>query len=34
MGPFEKGQIVNIPKNIAKILIDDNKVEVVGDWKV
>jgi DNA replication initiation complex subunit (GINS family) len=31
MGPFEKGQIVNIPKNIAKILIDDNKVEVVGD---
>ena len=31
MGPFEKGQIVNIPKDIAKILIDDEKAEVVGE---
>jgi len=29
MGPFEKGQIVNMSKEIAKILIDDNKVEVI-----
>lgn len=28
-GPFEKGQIANIPKEIAKILIDDGKCEVV-----
>lgn len=31
MGPFEKGQIANIPKEIAKILIDGKKVEIVGD---
>ena len=30
MGPFEKGQIANIPKEIVKILIIDNKVEVIG----
>jgi len=29
MGPFEKGQIANIPREIAKILIDDGKAEVV-----
>jgi len=29
MGPFEKGQIANIPKEIVKILIDDNKVEII-----
>ena len=29
MGPFEKGQVANIPKEIAKILIDDNKAEVI-----
>ncbi len=29
MGPFEKGQIANIPKEIAKILIEDNKAEIV-----
>lgn len=29
MGPFEKGQIVNIPKEIAKILIDDKKARSV-----
>lgn len=29
MGPFEKDQIANIPKEIAKILIDDNKAEVL-----
>jgi len=29
MGPFEKGQIVNLPKEIAKILIDDSKAEIV-----
>ena len=29
MGSFEKGQIANIPKEIAKILIDGGKAEVV-----
>lgn len=29
VGPFQKGQIANIPKEIAKILIEDGKVEVV-----
>jgi DNA replication initiation complex subunit (GINS family) len=29
MGPFEKGQIVNIPKEIARILIDDGKAKIV-----
>jgi len=29
MGPFEKGQIANIPKEITKILIDDKKVEIL-----
>jgi DNA replication initiation complex subunit (GINS family) len=31
MGAYEKGQIVNIPKEIAKILIDSGKAEVVGE---
>jgi len=29
LGPFEKGQMANISKNIAKILIDDGKADVV-----
>lgn len=29
MGGFEKGQLVNIPKEIAKILVDDNKAEII-----
>ena len=29
MGRFEKGQVANIPKDIAKILIDDKKCEIV-----
>jgi len=29
MGPFEKGQIANIPNEIAKILVDDKKAEFV-----
>jgi len=29
LGPFGKGQMANIPKNIAKILIDDGKADVV-----
>jgi len=29
MGPYEKGQIVNISKEIAKILIDSNKAEFI-----
>ncbi len=29
LGPFEKGQMANIPKQIAKILVDDNKAEIV-----
>ena len=28
-GPYEKGQIVNISKEIAKILVDDGKAEVI-----
>jgi hypothetical protein len=31
MGPFEKGQIANIPKEISKILIESTKADVVGD---
>ncbi len=31
MGPFEKGDIANIPKEIAKILIDDGKCEIIVD---
>jgi DNA replication initiation complex subunit (GINS family) len=31
MGPYEKGQMANIPKEIAKILIDGRKAEVVGE---
>ncbi len=31
MGAYEKGQIVNIPKEIAKILIDSGKAEIVGE---
>ncbi len=29
IGPFEKGQIANIPKEVAKILVDDGKARVV-----
>jgi len=29
MGPFEKGQIANISKEIAQILIEDKKAEVI-----
>jgi len=29
MGPFEKGQIANIPKEIANILIEGEKAEIV-----
>jgi DNA replication initiation complex subunit (GINS family) len=29
LGPFEKGQMANIPKDIAKILIEDGKAEIV-----
>jgi len=29
MGPYDKGQIANLPKNIVKILIDDKKCELV-----
>lgn len=29
IGPFEKGQVANISKEVAKILIDDNKAELV-----
>ncbi len=31
MGGFEKGQIANIPKEIAKILIEDGKAEKVEE---
>jgi len=29
MGPYDKGQIVNMPKEIAKILLDDGKVDLI-----
>ena len=29
IGPFEKGQMANIPSEIAKILIDDGKAELI-----
>jgi len=29
MGPYEKGDIANIPKEISKILIDDGKCEII-----
>jgi DNA replication initiation complex subunit (GINS family) len=29
IGPFEKGQVANIPKEIAKILIEDKKADIV-----
>lgn len=29
IGPFEKGQIANIPKEVAAILVEDKKAEVV-----
>ena len=31
MGAFEKGDIVNIPEEIAKILVDDGKAEYVKE---
>ena len=31
MGSYEKGQIVNMPKEIAKILIDSGKAELAGE---
>jgi DNA replication initiation complex subunit (GINS family) len=31
MGAFEKGQMANIPKQIAKILVDSGKAELAGD---
>jgi len=31
MGPFEKGQIANIPQSIAKILIESEKAESVAE---
>ncbi|MEX0920503.1 MAG: hypothetical protein WDZ69_02905 [Candidatus Pacearchaeota archaeon] len=31
IGPFDKGQIANIPKEVAKILIEDGKAEAVDE---
>ena len=31
IGAFEKGQIVNLPVEIAKILVDDGKVEIIWE---
>lgn len=31
MGGFDKGQMANIPKEIAKILVDSGKAELVYD---
>jgi hypothetical protein len=30
MGPYEQGQIANIPREIAKILMDSGKAEIAG----
>jgi DNA replication initiation complex subunit (GINS family) len=30
MGPYERGQIANIPREIAKILMDSGKAEIAG----
>jgi hypothetical protein len=29
MGPYKRGDIANVPKEIAKILLDSRKVEIV-----
>ena len=29
MGPYEAGQVVNLPKEIAKILVEDGKAEII-----
>ena len=31
LGPFQKGDLSNIPKKIADILISDEKVELVDE---
>jgi len=31
MGPFENGQIANIPKEIANILVESGKAEVITE---
>lgn len=31
MGPFEKGQVANIPKEIANILIEGEKAEIIAE---
>jgi len=31
MGAYEKGQIANLPAEIAKILVDDGKAEVISE---
>jgi len=31
MGPYDKGQIANLPKEIVKILIEDNKAEEMNE---
>ena len=31
IGPFAKGQMANLPKEISKILVDDGKAEFVGE---
>jgi hypothetical protein len=29
MGPYDSGQIVNLPRDIAKILVQSNKAEFI-----
>lgn len=31
VGPFKKGEKIKIEKQIAKILVDDNKAEIIGE---
>lgn len=31
LGPFEKGQIANLPVEIVKILVDDGKADIIGE---
>ncbi len=31
IGPFEKGQIANLPKEVVKILVEDKRCEIIGE---
>lgn len=31
LGPFKKGDVANLPKEIAEILLDDNKIAIIDE---